>query len=239
MEPIRRQKVSDQVLAQMKEMIMEGKFSVNSKLPSENELAEIFQVSRSPIREALSVLAASGIIESRQGGGSYVKAISLSNQIEDMAYEFVDINEVLDLLELRIIIESEAAVLAALRHTKEDIYALEQALEAFRKKTMEDDAGVGHEEDYQFHKIIVTSTQNPFILQSFENISSLLQKALAFSLKFNVGYKRKREMVFNEHVNIFEAIKNRDTSLARDSMKIHLTNAYEKLKQNKDGMLDS
>ncbi len=233
MEPIQRQKVSDQVLTQIKNMIKNGHFPHESKLPSENELAKLFHVSRSPVREALSVLAASGIIESRQGGGSYVKSVSLSTLIEDMAFEFVEIDEVLDLLEMRMIIETEAAGLAAIRHNHEEINELEKALFAFRK-TLEDEESVGDEADYNFHKVLVKATNNPFLLQSFENLSNLHQKALAYSLKLNIGFRRKREMVYNEHFAIFEAIKNRDSQLAKEKMRLHLSNAYEKLKSYKD-----
>ena len=76
----------------------------------------MFGVSRAPIREALSVLSASGLIESRQGGGSYVKRVNLVGMLDPMTFEMVEADQVLELIEMRIIIESQAASLAALPH---------------------------------------------------------------------------------------------------------------------------
>ncbi|MED4216415.1 GntR family transcriptional regulator [Priestia megaterium] len=84
--PIERKKVSSQVLDQLKKMIKEKTFPPESRLPSEHELSKMFGVSRAPIREALSVLSASGLIESRQGGGSYVKRVNLVGMLDPMTF---------------------------------------------------------------------------------------------------------------------------------------------------------
>ncbi|WP_017726298.1 FadR/GntR family transcriptional regulator [Halalkalibacterium ligniniphilum] len=224
---IERKKVSSQVLEQLKEMIKSGELPAHSKLPSEMELAERFGVSRSPIREALSVLAASGLIESKQGGGSWVKEIQLTNLLEQVTLDMVDIEQVYDLLELRSIIETEAAALAAFRYQEQDIIELEQALAAFAK-TLEDEDVVGDEADYMFHRVIIKASYNPFLEQTMANVSGLLQKALAFSLKKN-RLQQKREEVYHEHLAIFNAIRDRDAEAARKAMNTHLHNVRRKL----------
>ncbi|MBT2688069.1 FadR family transcriptional regulator [Bacillus sp. ISL-47] len=226
--PIERKKVSGQVLEQIKQMIKDEKFPPNTKLPSENELAKLFGVSRAPIREALSVLAASGVVESRQGGGSWVREIQLANMLESVTFDMVHTDQVFELLEMRSILETEAAYLAASRHQGEDLLSIEAALRKF-KETVENDSKIGHEADYQFHREIVKASKNQFLLQSIENLSELYQKALVFSLKKNLGLQRKREQVYKEHLNIFEAIKNRQPKEAAHFMKVHLTNARIKL----------
>lgn len=226
--PIERKKVSEQVLEQLIKMIKEGVFPPNTKLPSENELAKLFGVSRAPIREALSVLVASGCIESRQGDGSWVKEVHLVNMLEAVTLDMVRVEEVYDLHEMRTIIETEAAALAAERRTDEDLERIRHALERF-KETVEDQEKIGDEADYQFHFEIVRSSKNQFLLQTVENISELYRKALKYSLKKNIGLPRKREQVFQEHYNIFKAIEEKNPLEAAHHMKIHLTNVRIKL----------
>lgn len=229
MDPaIERKKVSIQVLERLQEMIKTGELAPNSKLPSEMELAERFGVSRSPIREALSVLAASGIIESKQGGGSWVKEVQLVNMLEQVSLDMVDVEQVYDLLEMRNIMETEAAALAALRHDQEELTALKEALDTFAE-TVENRELVGDEADYLFHRIIMQASHNRFLEQTMENISDLLKKALMFSLKKNIGWQRKREEVYREHLAIFQAIEMRNPEEARQAMNIHLRNVRKKL----------
>ncbi|TKC18097.1 FadR/GntR family transcriptional regulator [Robertmurraya kyonggiensis] len=225
---IKREKVSSLVLEELKKMIKSGEFPYNSKLPSETELAKMFGVSRSPVREALSVLAASGLIESTQGGGSWVREVNLAEMLEHVQFEMVKVQQVQDLLEMRTIIESEAAFLAAKRYKPQDIVDLEEALEAFRKAS-EDQFKIGYEEDYAFHRIIVRAAYNPFLTQTMENVSELHVKSLMFSLEKNLGWEEKRKEVFTEHVNIFNAIKNGDGIAARTAVIEHLTNTRIKL----------
>ncbi|PTM57560.1 FadR/GntR family transcriptional regulator [Desmospora activa] len=225
---IERKKVSVQVLERIKEMIKSGELPPNSKLPSEMELAERFGVSRSPIREALSVLAASGIIESKQGGGSWVKEVQLVNMLEQVTLDLVDVEQVYDLLEMRNIMETEAAALAALRHDPDEIVALRQALDDFAQTVKNRDL-VGDEADYRFHRIIIQASRNPFLEQTMENVSDLLKKALTFSLQKNIGLQRKREEVYQEHLAIYQAIKVKNPEKARKAMNIHLHNARRKL----------
>ena len=95
---IERKKVSELVLEELKEMIKTGKFPPNSQLPSENELVKMFGVSRSPIREALSVLAAGGLIESRQGGRSWVREVNVAEMLKQVHFEMIKVEEVQNLL---------------------------------------------------------------------------------------------------------------------------------------------
>jgi GntR family transcriptional repressor for pyruvate dehydrogenase complex len=219
---IERKKISLQVYEQLEKMIKDGALPQNSKLPTENELAKMFGVSRAPIREALSVLVASGLVESRQGGGSWVKEVNMINMLNKVSFEMIEMEEVHNLLEMRSIIETEAAALAAERYTAEDLKQLEAALEAFRQ-TVNDGHSIGYQADFEFHRVIVKSSYNPFLIQTIENLSDLFLKALSFSLKKNIGSPRKREEVYKEHEAIFFAIRERNAEKARQAMKHHLT----------------
>lgn len=225
---IERKKVSELVYEKLVEKIRNGDYPPKTKLPSESELVQLFGVSRTPIREALSVLAAGGLIESKQGGRSWVKEVNFAEMLESVQFEMITAEEVCDLLEMRTIIEAEAAALAAVRHTEKDIKRLNESLEAF-SMTVKDDQIIGFEADYNFHATLVKAAYNPFLTQTIENLSDLHIKALRFSLSQNLGWERKRKEVFIEHERIYEAIKARNSEAARAAVIDHLTNARKKL----------
>ncbi|MCM3740988.1 FadR family transcriptional regulator [Oceanobacillus luteolus] len=225
---IQRKKVSELVLDELKNMIKSGEIPPNSKLPTEKELTERFGVSRVPIREALSVLEASGIIESKQGGGNWVREVNLANMFENAQFEMVDVEQVHDLLEMRTIIESESAFLAASRHKESDMKKLKESLEAF-KEVMDDEWSVGYEADFTFHRIVVEAAYNPFLTKTMNNLSDLHLRALKFSLEKNLGWAAKRKEVYLEHEEIYEAIKRRDGEAAKQAVINHLTKARIKL----------
>lgn len=228
---IERKKISAQVLEELKKMIKEKKLPKNEPLPSENELAEMFGVSRAPVREALSVLSASGIIESRQGGRSFVKEVNMAHMLEPLTIELIPMEQVIELLEMRMIMETKAAALAASRHNDCDLKKMKQALDAF-EITLTHPAAVGDQADVDFHKHMMAATKNRFMIQMMENIDDLYKKAITFSLQKNVGLSKKREQVYKEHLGIYEAIKKRDEIQAANAMEIHLKNAMNKLKMN-------
>ncbi|OES43555.1 FadR/GntR family transcriptional regulator [Domibacillus iocasae] len=227
-EPIERKKISEQVLIQLKQMIKDKTFPVNSKLPSENELAKMFGVSRVPIREALRVLEAGGLIQSKQGGGTIVKEVILASKLEPVTFEMVDIEQVYELLEMRSIIETEAASLAASRRNKDELQSIYTALKQF-ENTVENVSIIGYEADYHFHHQIVKASDNRFLMGVMENLSDLYHGTLVYSLTKNVGMRRKREQVYQEHFLIYEAIKNQDPEEAAHYMKQHITNVRLKL----------
>lgn len=130
-QKISRQKASHQILEQIKQNIHNGTYPVGEKLPSENVLADAFGVSRVPIREALGVLEASGIVTSRQGGGRRVIDHSILSKYEPIVMEIACPKEIDSLLEMREVIEHEAAAIAALRRTPEELRAIENAHDAF------------------------------------------------------------------------------------------------------------
>ncbi|WP_308420268.1 FadR/GntR family transcriptional regulator [Kroppenstedtia guangzhouensis] len=230
---IERKKVSEQVFDRIKEMIKEGKFKPGDKLPAEYRLSEMFGVSRTPVREALSILEASGMIKSTQGGGTVVQPVSITNLMEETTLEMVDVDEVLQLLEVRMILESQTAALAAKRRSEEDLKQMEKALGEIRR-AIETQEAIGHEQDILFHQAIVDASHNPVLKQTMVGISNLYYKAVRFSLKKNVGFYEKRKQVLEEHITIKEAVARRDSEAAREAMLIHLRNARTKLEKYRD-----
>lgn len=227
-QTIERKKVSLQVLEHLKVMIQQEPYVSGGKLPSEMELAERFQVSRAPIREALTVLTATEVIESKQGGGRWVKNIKLIDMLDHIKLGMVSVDEVHALLEMRHIIETEAAALAAERADDAEIEALHKALIAFSETILTENT-IGSEADSHFHLVLVKAAKNPFLTATLENMKGLLNDAIEFSLRLNVGKTEKRRNVYQEHEAIYEAIAAKDAQAARKAMDIHLTNVRKKL----------
>ncbi|HFJ8952343.1 TPA: FadR/GntR family transcriptional regulator [Serratia liquefaciens] len=227
---VTRQKASHQVLAQLKEGISNGTFPVGEKLPSENLLAEAFGVSRVPVREALGILEVSGIISSRQGGGHRVEQHSLLSKYQPLVLEIADPGEVEALLEMREVIEQQAASMAAERHTEQELRAIELALNHFKHCTL-DEGLIGHREDYLFHRAIMQASHNPFFVQILDNMHELYLGVLVYSLSKNLGRQAERQRVIDEHQRVFMAIKARDPAAATAAMQNHLSNVRGKLRR--------
>lgn len=228
MKPIKKEKLSELIYESIVEQIKIEEYKVGEKLPSENELANYYKVSRVPIREAISKLVSVGYVESSQGKGSFVKKVSITDEIMQYTYGEFNKKELFDLLEMRTILEVQSATLAATRHNADDISKIEEALSNFKKITTNQKI-IGMKADYDFHETIVRSTKNDYMIQTFTNLQNVHQNALEFSLKLNIDKPRKREQVYAEHVEVYEAIKNRDSSKAAEYMQKHLFNMRRKL----------
>ena len=225
---VERKKVADQVLAFLIEMLQTGELEANTLLPTENELATRFGVSRAPIREALKVLEVAGAIESKQGGRSLVKEVSLAELLDPIRFQLINRQQVLDLLEFRIIIETEAAGLAAERRTEEELEEILKLVDHFQQ-LMEDKQAIGYEEDFQFHQFIMKASKNDFISETIGNLSELHLRALNYSLSKNLGWDKKRKEVAKEHMLIAQAIAKQDVASAKKAMYEHLCNARNKI----------
>ena len=227
---VTRQKASHQVLAQLKAGISDGTFPVGEKLPSENVLADAFGVSRVPVREALGVLEVSGIISSRQGGGHRVEQHSLLSKYEPLVMEVADRREVEALLEMREVMEQQAARMAAERRTEQELQAIEQAHLAFRHCTLHD-GQIGYRQDYLFHRAIMQASHNPFFVQILDNMHELYLGVLVYSLSKNLGRQAERQRVIDEHERVFIAIRDGDAAAATAAMQNHLNNVRGKLRR--------
>ena len=123
------------VIDNIRQMIADGELQAGQKLPSERELAEKFNVSRVPIREALKILEYMGVLDSSPGDGTYVKNTSAQSLVSKMNFSFdATADTIRDLLELRIVLETFAAYHAAQRRTDEDIASIQKLLRMRRQK---------------------------------------------------------------------------------------------------------
>jgi len=223
-----REKLSQKISRELLKMIETGKYPPGSKLPTEMELAAQFGVSRIPIREALSVLRAAGVITSRQGGGSYVEERIGFNILHNLRIADDDMKWITYLFEVRKIFEPEAAAIAAERRLPEHLERMRKALDWLAEEFKEDDK-IGMEADLEFHRAMMLATQNPVLIQILESLTPLYERIMRITLSPNVAVKNKRQSVYQEHLNIYLAIEHEEPELARIHCAIHLRNAEKKI----------
>jgi GntR family transcriptional repressor for pyruvate dehydrogenase complex len=232
-KPIRRKKVSEEIVEEIKRLIEQGELPSDSKLPSEKELSDMFGVGRSSIHEALSMLAAARIIETRQGEGTFVRKVDLSDYIHPLALSIVAKKEqTLHLLETRKIIELGTVELAALRADQHDLKEMKKALLDFECQLEMGEDGV--DADFAFHRAVAVASKNPILIQVIDNLSPVLKQSLNYTLYQNMGNLEKRRSVLQEHKEIFGSIEKRDAQGAVACMRQHLENVRKKLLELKE-----
>lgn len=222
-----RKSLADVVFERMHRAIKSGAYQPDERLPTEHDLAAEFEVSRPIIREALRRLREQGLVYSRRGAGSFVRALGMKEPLG-----FGQLENVADLLncyEFRLTLEPAAAAAAAARHTPESLAAIRHALELMRDATNRQ----SHREDadFQFHLAIAVAAKNSY----FSTAMEALKDHIAVGMKFH-GASVKRETtgltrVFAEHEAIADAIAAGDGAKARQLMLDHLTGSRERLFQ--------
>jgi len=208
--------------------IREGRWPKGSKMPTESDLLAEYGVSRTVVREAVSRLQAAGKVITRQGVGTFVVATDEAASFRIKPNQIATLDEVISVLELRIAVESEAAVLAARRRSDEQLKKMNDALDAFSKAIEECRDAV--EPDFQFHLEIAKATHN----ERFIELMATLGGSMIPRARLNgeepitperVDYLRR---VNNEHRHIYAAIQERDVEEARAAMRAHLINSRER-----------
>ncbi|MEK4424059.1 FadR/GntR family transcriptional regulator [Solibacillus sp. FSL K6-1523] len=218
-----RKRISDQVIDEIKSKIQSGEFPIDSKLPSENELAKMFNVSRVPIREALSALSSHGIIESIHGGGSWVRPKPFEKLIDQSLIEVISFKQIIELLEMRTILETKAAFLAAQRHDDNDLQKMQQAQDLLCQE-FDQTNNMNDEPEFLFHQSIVHATKNEVLISTLENLFDLYNRALKASLPTSSKIEGSNKQIYEEHQIILKAILLRDAEGAEAAMLKHLSN---------------
>lgn len=220
-----RKGLPDIVFERMHRAIKSGAYQPDERLPTEHDLAAEFEVSRPIIREALRRLREQGLIYSRRGAGSFVRALGMKEPLGFGQLE--NIADLLNCYEFRLTLEPAAAAAAAARHDAQSLSAIRQALELMRDATNRQ----SHREDadFQFHLAIARAARNTY----FSTAMEALKDHIAVGMKFH-GASVKRETsglsrVFAEHETIVEAIAAGDAAKARQLMHEHLTGSRERL----------
>jgi DNA-binding FadR family transcriptional regulator len=204
--PLVKRSLVDQALDQLRLRITQGVWTVGQRLPTEPELATELGISRNTVREAMRVLAFSGLIEIRQGDGSYLRAVidpldtmkALSRCSPEQARE------------TRHILEVEAIGLAALRRTDEDLVALRQAL-VVSGSHYHGDLDTYIACDLVFHRRLVDAAHNPTLSELYRYFSSIVGAHLRQTLNISP----RHQAVFDLHIELLDAVEQRDPERAK------------------------
>lgn len=219
---IKPKKIYEEVAEAIYEMIRNGQLKPGAKLDSVQQLAENFQVGRSAIREALTSLRAMGLIEMKQGEGTYVKEFE-PDQITFPLSTAILMNkeDISNLLEVRKFIEIGTAEAAAKRRTEQQLLTIESALLEMKKAHGNEE--LGEEADLKFHMAIAESSQNSLLINLMNHVSELMRETMKETRKVWLFSKQTTmERLYDEHKAIYETIKEQNAEGARQSMLDHL-----------------
>ena len=223
--------------------IRDGSIAAGAQLPTEAAIMADFGVSRTVVREALSKLSASGLVQTRHGVGTFVIGMGDAAPFRIAPEQVATLHDVIAVLELRIGVETEAAALAAQRRTPDNLTEMRAALQAFEVANNEGRDAVGA--DFQFHLEVARATQNPHFADLLGTLGMTIiprarlneiaavgdaRTALAAAsdeaqIEARRAYLRR---VNSEHESIVDAIANQDTEAARAAMRTHLANSRER-----------
>lgn len=201
------------VFNEISSLIKDGEYPVGSRLPTERELAERFEVSRPTIREAIIALEAKEQVSVKAGSGVYVLGNNLIN--DDFSREIT----AFELLEARVLLEGEAAALAARMRSPEQLEALEDALSKIEQEDIEDNTPDGA--DRLFHTIIAQSTNNRVILKQIQFLWDIQENLDHIKAAHRSVCIKEKESRISDHTVIYNAIKDGDSNGARDMMRSH------------------
>lgn len=216
-KPVKKTKVYEEIIGKVKEMIGKGRLQSGEKLPGERELSEVFQVSRSSVREALRALESQGYLESRQGDGTYIARNSVESLVSPLASViFSEKDSQMELFEMRRLIEPQLAYLAAERATEEEIARLEEALVLQEELIAKGETGT--EVDRAFHYLMAEATKNKVLLR----LTDYMRELLAESRDKYLQVEGRPEKSITRHRQVLEAIKAGDGELAARIMLDHL-----------------
>lgn len=222
----RNEQLPARIANEIVRQITEGSFLPGHKLPTEHNLAHSFGVSRSVIREAIAQLRNEGLIETRQGVGAFVTEPDRRHAIRIEPETLADRDHFQSLFQLRMALEIEAAGLAAVHHTAEDMRKLDAALAEMNGTKKWTDEGISA--DLTFHRALAVATHNeyfPLILGFIaERISQAIRAARARAVLEEIV-----EITIAEHVAIRDAIAQRDPLKAREVMRHHVVGAASRV----------
>lgn len=228
LKTISKQNISDVVYGQLMDNLIAGEWKPGDKIPSENELAAQLRVSRISVRSALQRLSSLGLVESRQGEGTFVCEFSGAQYANNLIPLVVlDRSDMQDLMEFRNILDSEIAALAALRATDDDIARLRQNYQLH----MSADGDITKCADYdsEFHCLLAAATHNALFHKVYQVFQPVFRKNMHQIVSImGVGGARVN------HAAILTAVEQHDPDAARAAMQTHVQETISSVWEHSD-----
>jgi GntR family transcriptional regulator, transcriptional repressor for pyruvate dehydrogenase complex len=226
-EILDRLSLFEQVAAHIEKRVLAGELAVGLRLPAEGELAAHYGVSRAVIREALARLREQGLIETRNGKGTFVRRPEGEYLSDTMLRQFrfaasYDLKWIDDLFEARFAVEVKTAELAARRATDVDLALICDSLKAQRQSLTDMPSWIPA--DFGFHLAVATSSHNPVLASLLTPMNKVIQETVA------EGYRNPPAVTngLAEHEEVWQKIKSRDAEGAADAMLRHLLQSEER-----------
>ncbi|MES2480476.1 MAG: FadR/GntR family transcriptional regulator [Pseudomonadota bacterium] len=231
-----RRSLTTDLVQSLGDRIRDGRLPAGEKLPREADLMEEFGVSRTVVREAISRLQAAGMVETRHGIGTFAVGLGDASTFRIAPDQLGTLHDVIAVLELRIAVETEAAVLAAARRSDVNLRAMRTALDAFAAAVEAGRDAVGP--DFQFHLEIARATQNGHFEQLMGTLGGMMipRARLEEAAEPTPEQREYLRRVNAEHESIFDAIARQDADAARAAMRTHLSNSRERRRRAAQGL---
>ncbi|EMS72243.1 transcriptional regulator [Ruminiclostridium cellobioparum subsp. termitidis CT1112] len=221
---ITRQSIGEQVFEQLKEQIFNNEWKRGEKIPSENDLAVSFGVSRITVRQALQKLTALGLIETRLGEGSFIRDAAPGinmNPLIPIAY--LNENSLQEILEYRRALEGNVAELATEKASEDEVAKLEEAYKLMEQ--VKNELELFSKADLNFHLLLANMTKNSLIIQTFHIFNDVLNRAFS-----QIVNERGNSAGIYYHKLLLEAVKNRNSGDAKKIMQEHMEDLYNTFK---------
>lgn len=218
-----------ELVLRLTELIQDGTIRKGEKLPTESSLMESYQVSRTVVREAISQLRASGLVETQQGRGSFVLTAPSHGQFALDANEIRTVDDVWDMLDFRLGIESEAAALAAGRRTDQQLAELRRLQQRFEDCESRPSDAV--EADFALHLGVASAARNRHYSALLKSVGPMMIVMPKFRLLTGGDASRQDNvrLAALEHDAIVSAIARQEPETARAAIRLHLANSRARM----------
>jgi DNA-binding FadR family transcriptional regulator len=227
--PVRN--LTDEVIARIKKEISSGRLPPGARLPTEQELMMALGVSRTVVREAVAALRADGLITTRQGSGAYVSADVSRVPFRIDPEGLSSIEDVLEVMELRLAIEVEAAARAAERITPRALAGIERVLRAVEAAVGRGEGAIN--EDFAFHLAIAEASGNARFAEMLEFLGRHVIPRQSVRVAVSPPGEQRAYLarIQAEHWRIHEALRKGDAGEARKAMREHLTRSLKRYRR--------
>jgi DNA-binding FadR family transcriptional regulator len=205
--PIRKNQLADQVMRQLRRLITSGKFAVDERLPSEPQLMKEFGVGRTTIREAVRVLAHSGLLEVRQGSGTYARAASTSGDLVERLRNA----RVREVYQVRRALEVEVVRAAAIARNQEDLATMRATLDRLHEYLKKGAREAFLEADMEMYSALAASTKNTVLIDFCRSFAQALKGALTQVMVFPGVMKS----CVARHERVYQALVDGDPKVAQ------------------------
>ncbi len=225
--PIKTQRIYRDIIEQFKKMIYNGDLKKGDRLPPERLLCQKLGVSRASMREALRSMEIMGIIESRPGEGTFIVNEITGAMVEPFSMAIALEKNQSDFIEVRKILESACAMIAAARHTEEDIENMKDQISIMEKNS---DDGVRADADKQLHRIISRSTGNKLLIDIVNAIADGIDSYIKDARNRMMRSEGSADELLKQHKKIVECIESGNGGAASKEMEQHIDFVEYKLK---------